>query len=129
MLPATRVVPTSYGFGLAVVAPGSSIDCQPCGRATDPDPAPAEGSGSLGAAHAVARTSARPRVRDLSTMIDPLSGDGLVRARDRGQVLIGRSSNGIESATVVRVATPAFSRSFRIRSSRSAGVRVRTFRM
>src|SRR5215470_10196706 len=118
MLPATRTVPTSYGFGLAVASAGSSIDCHPCGRANDPDPAPADGSGSLGAAHAVARTSTRPAANALSTMIGPLSGDGLVPARDRDHVVIGRPSNGIDRATVVRVATPAFSRSFRIRSSR-----------
>ena len=45
-----------------------------------------------------------------------------------GHGRIGRRSKGVESTTVVRVWTSAFSRSRRIRSSRSAVVRVRTLR-
>src|SRR5438876_864963 len=41
----------------------------------------------------------------------------------------GRCSNGVDSTTVVRVLTPAFSRSRWRKSSRSDVVRVRTFRM
>ena len=47
----------------------------------------------------------------------------------RGYVGSGRPSNGMDNAIVVRVATPAFSRSRRMRSSRSPVVLVRTFRM
>jgi len=42
---------------------------------------------------------------------------------------MGRCSKGVDRTTVVRVCTPAFSRSLRRKSSRSAVVRVLTFRM
>jgi len=52
----------------------------------------------------------------------------ITRGNGTDQVRSGRPSNGIESAIVVLVATPAFSRRRRISSSNSAVVRVRTLR-
>ena len=101
-----------------------------------------------GAEHAVASTMRaieasahlvrRPRT---VAVIAPLCGVFRERWTPRGgipsgrclpmsaYVASGRPSNGIESAIVVRVATPAFSRRRRIRSSRSPVVFVRTLRM